>query len=119
MIPPITSPFFACSTKGAENASAPMIDVALIIEPTASHISGYLDVLAIRDGVSSVAVAVAVEPADSDETAVTAALKNAKEKLGKRFFGENGFRDAERHSPFILQFGPSFTIFILSPWPFL
>ena len=34
------------------------IDIGLIIEPGASHISGYLEVLAARNGVRSVAVAV-------------------------------------------------------------
>jgi len=56
------------------------IDIGLIIEPGASHISGYLEVLAARKGVRSVAVAVPNK----------AMLHNAKRQLGKRFHG-NGF----------------------------
>jgi opacity protein-like surface antigen len=49
----------ALATPGL-NAADPIdeIDIGLIIEPTASHISGYLEVLAARKGVRSVAVAV-------------------------------------------------------------
>ena len=61
------------------------IKVGLIMEPTASHISGYLDVLAARKGVGSVAVAVP----DKDM------LENAKLKLGNRFHG-NGFMNAKQ-----------------------
>ena len=61
------------------------IDIGLIIEPGASHISGYLEVLAARKGVRSVAVAV------SDK----AMLENAKRQLGKRFHG-NGFLSAKQ-----------------------
>ena len=56
------------------------IDIGLIIEPGASHISGYLEVLAARKGVRSVAVAVPDK----------AMLENAKRQLGKRFHG-NGY----------------------------
>ena len=68
------------------NAADPIdeIDIGLIIEPTASHISGYLEVLAARKGVRSVAVAVPDQ----------AALENAKRQLGKRFHG-NGFLSAK------------------------
>ena len=68
------------------NAADPSerIDIGLIIEPGASHISGYLEVLMARKGVRSVAVAV------SDK----ALLANAKKQLGKRFHG-NGFLDAK------------------------
>ena len=61
------------------------IDIGLIIEPGASHISGYLEVLAARKGVRSVAVAVS----DKDM------LQNAKRQLGKRFHG-NGFLSAKQ-----------------------
>ena len=61
------------------------IDIGLIIEPGASHISGYLEVLAARKGVRSVAVAVS----DKDM------LQNAKRQLGKRFYG-NGFLSAKQ-----------------------
>ncbi len=69
------------------NAADPgdQIDIGLIIEPGASHISGYLEVLAARKGVRSVAVAV------SDK----AMLENAKRQLGKRFYG-NGFLSAKQ-----------------------
>ena len=69
------------------NAADPrdQIDIGLIIEPGASHISGYLEVLAERKGVRSVAVAV------SDK----AMLENAKRQLGKRFHG-NGFLSAKQ-----------------------
>lgn len=69
---------------GTAQAAEEEIDIGFIIEPTASHISGYLDVLAERTGVRTVAVAV-----DNQ-----AALANAKEKLGDRFHG-NGFSSAE------------------------
>jgi predicted dehydrogenase len=64
------------------NAADPIdeIDIGLIIEPTASHISGYLEVLAARKGVRSVAVAVPDQ----------ATLEIARRQLGKRFHG-NGF----------------------------
>jgi predicted dehydrogenase len=61
-----------------------MIDIGLIIEPTASHISGYLEVLSARKGVRSVAVAA------TDR----ATLENAKRQLGKRFRGD-GFLNAK------------------------
>ena len=61
------------------------IDIGLIIEPGASHVSGYLDVLVARKGVRSVAVAVADK----------AMLQNAKNQLGKRFHGD-GFLSAKR-----------------------
>ena len=69
------------------NAAKPnnSIDVGLIMEPTASHISGYLEVLAARKGVRSVAVAVPDK----------AMLEKAKLKLGNRFYG-NGFMDAKQ-----------------------
>ena len=69
----------------AADPEGPQIDVGLIIEPTASHISGYLEVLAARKGVRSVAVAVPDK----------AMLENAKLKLGNRFHG-NGFTDAKQ-----------------------
>ncbi len=64
------------------NAADPgeQIDIGLIIEPGASHISGYLEVLSVRKGVRSVAVAVPNK----------AMLQNVKRQLGKRFHG-NGF----------------------------
>ena len=61
------------------------INVGLIMEPTASHISGYLEVLTARKGIRSVAVAVPDK----------ATLKNAKLKLGNRFHG-NGFMNAKQ-----------------------
>ena len=61
------------------------IKVGLIMEPTASHVSGYLDVLAARKGIGSVAVAAP----DKDM------LENAKLKLGNRFHG-NGFMNAKQ-----------------------
>ena len=61
------------------------INIGLIMEPTASHISGYLEVLAARKGVGSVAVAVPDK----------AMLKNAKLKLGNRFHG-NGFMNSKQ-----------------------
>ena len=69
------------------NAADPgeQIDIGLIIEPGASHISGYLEVLAARKGVRSVAVAVPNK----------AMLQNAKRQLGKRFHG-NGFLSAKQ-----------------------
>ena len=69
------------------NAAEPnnKIDIGLIIEPTASHISGYLEVLAARKGVRSVAVAAPDR----------ATLENAKRQLGKRFHG-NGFMNANQ-----------------------
>ena len=59
------------------NAADPIgeIDIGLIIEPTASHISGYLEVLAARKGVRSVAVVVPDR----------ATLENSKRKLGERY----------------------------------
>ena len=68
------------------NAADPIdeIDIGLIIEPTASHISGYLEVLAARKGVRSVAVAVPDQ----------ATLEIAKRQLGKRFHGK-GFLNAK------------------------
>ncbi len=72
------------SKLNAANSGA-QIDIGLIIEPGASHISGYLEVLAARKGVRSVAVAV------SDK----AMLQNAKRQLGKRFHG-NGFFSAQQ-----------------------
>ena len=68
----------------AANPNNP-INLGLIMESTASHISGYLEVLAARKGVGSVAVAI------SDK----AMLENAKLKLGNRFY-ENGFTDAKQ-----------------------
>ena len=69
------------------NAAEPnnKIDIGLIIEPTASHISGYLEVLAARKGVRSVAVATS----DKD------LLENTKRQLGKRFHGD-GFKNANQ-----------------------
>jgi len=80
------------------NAADPSerIDIGLIIEPGASHISGYLDVLMARNGVRSVAVAV------SDK----ALLANAKKQLGKRFHG-NGFLDAKE---MLVKVRPELTI---------
>ncbi len=69
------------------NAADPgeQIDIGLIIEPGASHISGYLEVLSVRKGVRSVAVAVPNK----------AMLQNVKRQLGKRFHG-NGFLSAKQ-----------------------
>ena len=69
------------------NAADPIdeIDIGLIIEPTASHISGYLEVLATRKGIRSVAVT-----APDKGT-----LENAKRQLGNRFQG-NGFTNAKQ-----------------------
>ena len=72
------------------------IDIGLIIEPGASHISGYLEVLAARKGVRSVAVAVS----DKDM------LQNAKRQLGKRFYG-NGFLSAKQ---MLVKVRPALTI---------
>ena len=82
----LTTLFVALFSSGL-NAADPsdQIDIGLIIEPGASHISGYLEVLAAREGVRSVAVAV------SDK----AMLQNAKRQLGKRFHG-NGFLSANQ-----------------------
>ena len=63
----------------------PQIDIGLIIEPTASHISGYLEVLAKRKGVRSVAVAAPDQ----------ATLENAKRQLGDRFH-ENGYKNVKQ-----------------------
>ena len=73
---------FAALTAPALNAAdfGDEIDIGLILEPTASHISGYLEVLAARKGVRSVAVAVPDK----------AMLENVKRQLGKRFHG-NGY----------------------------
>jgi predicted dehydrogenase len=69
------------------NAADPKgeIDIGLITEPGASHISGYLEVLAARKGVRSVAVAV------HDK----AMLEKAKQQLGERFHG-NGFTNVKQ-----------------------
>jgi predicted dehydrogenase len=71
---------------GGLNAADPSnkIDIGLIIEPTASHIGGYLEVLAVRKGVRSVAVAVPDK----------ATLERARRQLGGRFHG-NGFLNAK------------------------
>ncbi|MEM7012749.1 MAG: Gfo/Idh/MocA family oxidoreductase [Verrucomicrobiota bacterium] len=69
---------------GCIQAAEEEIDIGFVIEPTASHISGYLEVLVERTGVRSVAVAVPDE----------GALANTKEKLGDRFYGD-GFASAE------------------------
>ena len=88
-----TSLWIFCFTLGAIlllpklNADDPgePIDIGLIIEPGASHVSGYLDVLVARKGVRSVAVAVADK----------AMLQNAKNQLGKRFHSD-GFLSVKR-----------------------
>ena len=74
LLAPLTVPALNAADPGDE------IDIGLILEPTASHISGYLEVLAARKGVRSVAVAVPDK----------AMLENAKRQLGKRFHG-NGY----------------------------
>ncbi len=80
--------------NGADPADG--IDIGLIIEPSASHISGYLEVLAVRKGVRSVAVAV------QDK----ATLENAKRQLGKRFHG-TGYMNANE---MLAKVRPSLTI---------
>ena len=83
------------------NAAEPKdkIDIGLIIEPSASHISGYLEVLTVRKGVRSVAVAA------SDK----GTLENAKRQLGNRFHG-NGFTNAKQ---MLAKVHPSLTIVTL------
>ena len=80
--------------NGADPADG--IDIGLIIEPSASHISGYLEVLAARKGVRSVAVAV------QDK----ATLENTKRQLGKRFHG-TGYMNANE---MLAKVRPSLTI---------
>ena len=80
--------------NGADPADG--IDIGLIIEPSASHISGYLEVLAARKGVRSVAVAV------QDK----ATLENAKRQLGKRFHG-TGYMNANE---MLAKVRPSLTV---------
>lgn len=70
---------FGCSASAQDK-----IDIGLIVEPGAAHISGYLDVLAIREGVASIAIAGA-----DGET-----LKSAREKLGDRLL-EKEFANAD------------------------
>ena len=88
----------AALTVPALNAADPgdEIDIGLILEPTASHISGYLEVLGARKGVRSVAVAVPDK----------ATLENAKRQLGKRFHG-NGYMSAKQ---MLVKVRPALTI---------
>lgn len=67
-----------------EPDSARLIDVGLITEPTASHRTGYLDVLASCAGVRSVAV---VDPTENT-------FEDSKRRLGDRYQG--GFKDARQ-----------------------
>jgi len=97
-----TLPAFALSLLAIgsieTNAATPKspIDVGLIMEPTASHINGYLEVLAARKGVRSISVAVADK----------SVLENAKRQLGNRFYG-NGFMDAKQ---MLMKVRPALTI---------
>jgi predicted dehydrogenase len=68
----------------AKPGSTPDINVALITEPTASHRTNYLDVLASLTGVRSVAVV--------DHTGST--FEDSKRRLAGRFNG--GFKDARK-----------------------
>ena len=61
-----------------------LINVGLITEPTASHRTGYLNVLASREGVRSVSVV--------DHTETT--FEDSKRRLGDRF--GRGFKDARQ-----------------------
>ena len=89
----------ACSLEITAAEPKNKIDVGLIIEPSASHISGYLEVLAARKGVRSVAV---VAPDKGT-------LENAKRQLGNRFHG-NGFTNAKQ---MLAKVQPTLTIITL------
>ncbi|MDP6557533.1 MAG: Gfo/Idh/MocA family oxidoreductase [Pirellulaceae bacterium] len=68
----------------AETDGKQLINVGLITEPTASHRSGYLNVLASCDGVRSVSVV--------DKTETT--FEDSRRRLGDRF--GRGFKDARQ-----------------------
>ncbi|HIF31791.1 MAG TPA: Gfo/Idh/MocA family oxidoreductase [Planctomycetaceae bacterium] len=68
----------------AESDNEKLINIGLITEPSASHRSGYLDVLASCSGVRSVSV---VDPTEDT-------IDDAKRRLGDRF--NRGFRDVQQ-----------------------
>ena len=90
----ITAALLTTLTTGAEPGEP--LKIGLITEPTASHISGYLEVLAVREGVESVALAV-----DDEKTQTT-----AKTALGSRYHAD-GFRNS---AEMLSQYKPDLTI---------